>query len=267
MKIESLSHLEGVLGYKTPEMYEILERGEKNHYHFKWEKGIVKGEMVYRQFSPSKKNLRDLQNRMQTRIFQKIALPAHVQGCVTGRGNITNAKLHQGNLYKFHTDLKSYFDFVSNKKVYDALRQLGFSQKVSHLLTRLTTYKGHLPQGPPTSPFLANIAGLEMDEAILTLCREHGITYSRYVDDLCFSSQSDFKAGVPTIIEIIEAHGFFIGYKKTKYKLGRLEITGADIGQNLLRPTKKQLAKYWAPETADYTRKGLDIYFAGLRKK
>lgn len=266
MKIESLSHLEGVLGYKIPEIYDILGRGDKNHYHFKVEKGVVKGEMVYRQFSPSKRCLRDLHNRMQTRIFKKIALPPHVQGCVKDRGNITNAKLHQGNLYKFHTDLKSYFDFVSNKKVYDALRRLGFSQKVSHLLTRLTTYKGHLPQGPPTSPFLANIAGLEMDEAILALCKEHGITYSRYVDDLCFSSQNDFKAVVPMIIEIIEAHVFFIGYKKTKYKIGRLEITGADVGQNLLRPTKKQLAKYSDPQTQDYTRKGLDIYFAGLRK-
>jgi RNA-directed DNA polymerase len=265
--IRSLSHLEGVLGYTTEEMEKVLSETEKNHYHFQRLKSIEKGERKYRHFFPSKRDLRDLQNRIQSRIFDKILLPSHIQGCTKGRGNITNAKLHQGKLCKLHTDLKSYFDFVSNKKVYDALRRLGFSPKVSNLLTRLTTFRGHLAQGPPTSPFLANIAALDMDEVILELCGRHGIIYSRYVDDLCCSSESDFKELVVHIRQIIEQHGFFIGFKKTIYKKGRIEITGADIGQNLLRPTKKQLKKYYDPETKDYTRKGLNIYFAGLRNK
>lgn len=265
--IKSLSHLEGVLGYSVQEMADILSDAEKNHYHFQRFKGVVKGEKKYRHFYPSKKNLRDLQNRIQSRIFQKITLPAHIQGCTKGRGNITNAKLHQGKLYKFHTDLKSYFDFVTNKKVYDALIHQGFSQKVNHLLTRLTTFRGHLAQGPPTSPFLANIAGLNMDADILALCAQHDIVYSRYVDDLCFSSAKDFKKLIPEIRQIVELHDFRIGFNKTVYKKGRLEITGADIGQNLLRPTQKQLTKYIDPETKDHTRKGLDIYFAGLRNK
>ena len=265
--IRSLSHLEGVLGYTRSEMYEILKDKENQHYHFTQSKGIIKGVEKFRHFFPSKRNLKDLQNRIHSRIFRLIPLPSHVQGCVRGRGNITNARLHQGNLYKFHTDLKSYFDFVSNKKVYNSLRALGFSQKVSHLLTQLTTFRGHLAQGPPTSPFLANVAALDMDQKLISICQEYNILYSRFVDDLCFSSQTDFKLYLPIFIKIITQEGFCIGYKKTKYKLGRLEITGGDIGQNLLRPTKKQLVKYNDPTTPDYSRKGLEIYFAGLRKK
>src|SRR5688500_945190 len=127
--IRSLSHLEGVLGYTQTEMYEILKDKENQHYHFTQSKGIIKGVEKFRHFFPSKRNLKDLQNRIHSRIFRLIPLPSHVQGCVRGRGNITNARLHQGNLYKFHTDLKSYFDFVSNKKVYNSLHALGFSQK------------------------------------------------------------------------------------------------------------------------------------------
>src|SRR5262245_24787846 len=128
--IRSLSHLTGTLGYTIGEMETILSETDKNHYHFQKFKSIEKGEKKHSHFYPSKKSLRDLQNRIQSRIFQKIQLPPHIQGCTIGRGNITNAKLHQGKLYKLHTDLKSYFDFVTNKKVYDALIRHGFSQKV-----------------------------------------------------------------------------------------------------------------------------------------
>ncbi|RFS26807.1 RNA-directed DNA polymerase [Chitinophaga silvatica] len=265
--IQSLLHLQAVLGYSIEEMEHLISEKDKYYYHFSQTKGFEKGVEQFRHFFPSKKNLRDLHNRIHTRIFRKIPLPPHVHGSVVGRGNVTNTKAHQGKLYKLHTDLKSYFDFVSNKKVYDALRGLGFSQKVCHLLTELTTLNGHLPQGPPTSPFLANIVGLQMDNDLLNFCNDHQITYTRYVDDLGFSCQVDFKDLIPKIVDIINQNGFLISYKKTVYKKGRIEITGISIGQNNLLPTKKHLAKYSDPLTPAHTRKGLGIYFAGFSPK
>jgi RNA-directed DNA polymerase len=265
--ISSLSHFEAITGYSQEEITSILANKKKYYYHFSQSKGLEKGIEKFRHYYPSKGRLRDLQNRIHSRIFAPIELPPHVQGCVSGRGNITNAKLHQGKLFKFHTDLKSYFDFVTNEKVYDALRKLGFSQKVSYLLTEVTTYKGHLPQGPPTSPFLANIVALDIDNEILTLCKQNHITYSRYVDDLCFSSQTDFKPLLSDIINVVNRNGFLIGFKKTVYKKGRLEITGADIRNNKLSPTKNQLRKFRDPATPDHTKKGLVAYFKGLTKK
>ena len=262
--IQSISHLEGVTGYTQEEMTAILAELPDYYYHFAQSKGIEKGIKKFRHYNPSRGRLRDLQNRIHTRIFSSISLPLHVQGCVTGRGNITNARAHQGKTYKFHTDLRSYFDFVSNKKVYNALRRFGFSPTVSRLLTQLTTFKGHLPQGPPTSPFLANIAALPMDEAILALVTPHDITYTRYVDDLCFSAQQDFQSLVPAILTIVQQHGFLYGHKKTYYKKGPLEITGATVGNNDLTPTVRQWEKYYAAETEEPTRMGLRAYFTGL---
>lgn len=265
--INSLSELQGKLGYTLTQIKVILSNKEEYYYHFSKLKQTIAGEKKYRHFNPSKSELKDLHNRIHTRIFGNITLPKHVQGCVRGRGNITNAKLHKGKLFKFHTDLRSYFDYVTNAQVYQALSDLGYSQKVSHYLTKITTHKGHLTQGPPTSPFLANIAALRMDKQILQLCKENGITYSRFVDDLCFSSQMDFKHLVPDIIRIINEAGYLIGYRKTKYKKGSLEITGCDIRNNILRPTVRQMEKYVDPDTPDFTRKGLANYFKGLKKK
>src|SRR5215213_3704583 len=101
--IRKIAHLEGVLGYTLSEMQEVLDQKEKNHYHFQQLKGVVKGEKKFRHFFPSKKNLRDLQNRIQSRVFRHIELPPHIHGCVQKRGNMTNAKEHKGKLYKFHT--------------------------------------------------------------------------------------------------------------------------------------------------------------------
>ena len=264
--IQSIAHLEGILGYTQEEMAAIIAKLPDYYYHFAQPKGIDKGIVKFRHFNPSKGRLRDLQNRIHSRLFSSIPLPQHVQGCVIGRGNITNAKAHQGKAYKLHTDLRSHFDFVSNEKVYDSLRRIDFSQKISRLLTRLTTFRGHLPQGPPTSPFLANITTLPMDEAILGLITPYDITYTRYVDDLCFSSQRDFQSLLPAIFEIVKEHGFLYGHKKTYYKKGPLEITGAKVGNNKLTPTVRQWEKYYARETEDHARKGLDAYFKGLER-
>ncbi len=50
-----------------------------------------------------------------------------------------------------------------------------------------------MPQGTPTSSYLANIVELGFDEKLLEVCNENNITYNRYVDDLTFSVKQDFQ--------------------------------------------------------------------------
>ena len=51
---------------------------------------------------------------------------------------------------------------------------------------------GYLPQGAPTSPKLSNLALRGFDQKIRIIAGQHGLTYSRYADDLTLSTRNEF---------------------------------------------------------------------------
>ena len=153
---------------------------------------IKNGKVQIRILFPSKGKLKIIQSRIK-HLLAKIELPSNILGGVKKCDNIKNAKVHKGKKYHFCTDLKDFFPFITNKAVYNTFIQNGFSPDVSSLLTKLTTCNGELPQGTPTSTHIANLAFLPTDMEIINLCESNKITYTRYVDDLTFSSQDDFQ--------------------------------------------------------------------------
>lgn len=181
-----------------------------------------------RTIRPSLGKLKIIQTNIKNRILTPIQLPDCVHGGVKKRSNITNSKPHQGKKYKFTTDLQEFYPNISSQRVYDTFVKLGFSKHYSHWLTKLTTWKHQLPQGTPTSPHIANIVFLETDKKLMALCKLHNITYTRYVDDLSFSSDQDFQFVLNEIINLITNDNFKINYRKTFYN-GKQTITGIDV--------------------------------------
>src|SRR5690606_32967363 len=98
---------------------------------------------------------------------------------------------------------------------------------------KLTTWKYELPQGTPTSSHLANLVFLETDFRLIELCNQNNIVYTRYVDDLTFSSSICFKHLLNDILYIVISGGFKISYRKTKYE-GFQNITGIDVFNNYI---------------------------------
>jgi RNA-directed DNA polymerase len=264
--IKSLNDLEGKLGYTVEELKDVLQNLPRNYYQFTKKTVKPDGSIKSRPISPSKNTLKDVQNRLVSRLFSKFDFPIHVQGSVRGKSYVTNAQAHLGNMYKFQTDIVGFFSFVTNKAVYDSLIVNNFSQKVANLITKLTTLKGHLPQGTPTSSYIANIVGLGFDKEILKICNENNIIYTRYVDDLTFSSKNDFQDLTFLFIQIINRYGFRISHRKTVYKKGGLEITGCWTVDDVLKPTKKQLQKYNDPNTPKTSKIGIQHHFKRLKE-
>ena len=270
--INTVKHLAYILSVKQSALTEIINNIDSYYYEKKELKRnkdgtpkLKNGLQQTRIIHPSKSQLKLIQTRILKRIFYKIGFPEYAYGGVPGRNNIKNAKAHQGKKYIFSTDLKNYFPTITNRRVFSTYLSLGFSPTVSSLLTKLTTYKGHIPQGAPTSTSLANFCFLSTGNRLYSFSKENHITFTSYVDDLTFSSSNNFKHIVPSIIEIIERDDFFINRKKTKYQTSRPVVTGIPVHNNCLGisdfiKTKHNLS------TSEKTRAGIEKYILRILK-
>lgn len=214
----------------------------------------AKGNTKYRILYPSQGELKKIQSKIKKSIFDKIDLPIYIQGGVKNRSNITNAVLHKGNKYFFVTDIKNFFPSISYKKVYSALMVNNFSSDVAGMITKLTTFKGNLPQGTPTSTVLSNLVFQNVDRDVISICDTYDLVYTRFVDDITISGKKDFQKLSPQIIEPIIGNGFAVSKGKTAYKIGKTDVTGILVCNNSIKTTvkfEKKLLEKQSSETLE----------------
>lgn len=273
-KKNEIKKLSAIVGFK-PDFIELLTNDINNYYN-EWveektdkktgkPKTFKDGTIKKRVIRPSKGELKIIQTRIKNRVLARIELPSNVHGGVKKRSNISNAKPHQGNKYQFTTDLQDFYPSISSKRVYETFLELKYSTHFSRLIAKLTTWKYELPQGTPTSTHIANLVFLKTDIALIELCNKLGITYTRYVDDLTFSSQQDFKPHLNTILEIVKSGGFNISYRKTKYK-GEQNITGVDVFLHKIDAPQKIIERVALEQTSNSAIKPLTNYLNNIRK-
>ena len=110
---------------------------------------------------------KSVQRRMLFRFLKHRAYDEILHGSVPGRSPLTNAGQHLGQACLVRLDIAAFFPHVTVERVYDVwTRQLGLPPERARLLTRLSTFQGHLPQGAPTSSYLANLALAGVDERV-----------------------------------------------------------------------------------------------------
>lgn len=186
--------------------------------------------------------LKEVQKRIRLNFINKVPLPNNVHGFVKKRSNITNAKEHQGNKYLFETDLQEFYPNIDSKRVYEIFIELGYSPHISHWLTQLTTKDNELPQGSPTSPGISNLIFLKTDNKLNEFCKANSIKYTRFADDLTFSSPHDFGDKIEEILNIIINDNFKISRRKTVYN-SKQTITGIQPFLNKIDAPKHLIEK------------------------
>ncbi|MDZ4808792.1 MAG: reverse transcriptase family protein [Bacteroidota bacterium] len=207
---------------------ETIKKNEKD------EPKIKNGVIQKRVLNPSIKRLKVIQKRLQSNILQKLEIPEYAFGAIKGKDNISNAKKHQGKKYIFTTDLTNFFPSVNHRQVFEMYLSFDFSPTVARYLTKLTTYKGKLPQGAPTSPIVANLVFVKTGKRLQEFATENKLTFTSFVDDLTFSSPVDFKDKTQFILDAVIADGFKISHKKTNYKSKLPTVTGIIVKNNNL---------------------------------
>lgn len=165
-------------------------------------------------------------------------------GFVRGRSFIDNAKVHVGANYIVNIDIEDFFPSISVSMVEPVFKALGYNEKTSKELARLTSFNGELPQGAPTSPAIANAIFYQTDQIIEAASQLNGIKYTRYADDLTFSSNVKIPLSFISAIEaIIKSRGFDLNRRKTRYMGANdiKEVTGLILGKDGVRLSRKYL--------------------------
>ncbi len=158
------------------------------------------------------------------------------------RSIFTNAKKHIGKKYLLNIDLDNFFHQITIDKVRQTLahnRLFSFDAETEELLANLVCYKGRLPMGSPASPPLSNFATIALDKELTLWTKHQRIIYTRFVDDLSFSSDKQISAAQYEMInEILCSHQFLPDPKKIKW-YGRndiKEVTGLIVGAKISLP-------------------------------
>lgn len=201
--------------------------------------------------------------------------PSAVTGFVPGRSVVDNASRHIRRNYVYNADLKDFFPSITRKRVKSALMRppFSFGAEAAHLLSGiccahadlarkgreihweiqryrwdgierktvdyLTEVPATLPQGAPSSPVLSNAVCLRLDKRLAGLARRFQATYSRYADDITFSSNHNvFQEGYSFLKEfrkIIADEGFTLNEAKLRLqeKGQRQEVTGLVVNRKV----------------------------------
>jgi RNA-directed DNA polymerase len=151
---------------------------------------------------------------------------------------VTNAYPHIGKAYVMNIDLKDFFTTIRASRVRDLFRSdcFGFDDHISTVLALLVTYRGRLPQGAPTSPVISNLVCLTLDERLQEWAKERLVNYTRYADDLTFSSDHPFgEEDLQALRTLIEQEGFSINDRKVRRKgKGRKKtVTGLIVNKKV----------------------------------
>ena len=188
-------------------------------------------------------------------IFQAMYEPTEAaMGFVPGRSIADNAAIHVGRNYVFNTDLKDFFPSVHQGRIWKMLQLKPFSlnaelasviaglccmQHPDGILDKNNKIIGVLPQGSPCSPILTNIVCRNLDRKLLGLARRFNLKYSRYADDITFSSEYNvFQEGSKFMNEfarIVAEQKFEINEKKTRLQKSgqRQEVTGLLVNKKV----------------------------------
>ncbi|MHC4949226.1 MAG: reverse transcriptase family protein, partial [Planctomycetota bacterium] len=144
--------------------------------------------------------LKAVQRRILRRVLALLVAHPAATGFERGQSIVTNARRHAGRAVVVRLDIVDFFPSTTARRVHDFFRRVGWSREAARRLTDLCTRDGGLPQGAPTSPRLANLVNYRLDTRLARLADVCGAVYTRYADDLCFSTDGDDGGRVGRII-------------------------------------------------------------------
>jgi len=173
----------------------------QNHKYYR-EFTIRKGKKK-RKIQAPRVSLKVIQKWFGSHLAQALPVEDYVFGFVPGRSAVDAAQKHCNSAWVYSVDIKDFFSSTDEAEVKCALLGLGYSQKACDLIVPLCCHRDKLAQGAPSSPVLSNLVMKSVDEKLSVLSCEHGITFTRYADDIVFSGSGEFPEIIKQSVKAI----------------------------------------------------------------
>lgn len=235
------------LGLSEKELKKIWWFREKMYRSFT----LPKGNGKFRTIEAPDNRLKYLQYKIAPLLDQLYRVRNPVHGFVSNKSIKTNALAHVRKRFILNIDLKSFFPSITEKRIVGVLKSLGINNRVAEIIARICCYWGHLPQGAPTSPVLSNMICFRLDKDLLSFAKMVRCIYTRYVDDITFSSYQPMTALFQDVTpaaghfspdllskklqDVVRNNGFEINPNKVHYadRNSRKTVTGLKVNEFL----------------------------------
>lgn len=230
--------------YKAPavEKYKVFEVPKKNG--------------GSRKISSPSTGLKAIQRKLSQVLYSTYKPNISVHGFVPTQSIVTNAEQHIHKRFVFNIDLQDFFGSVHFGRVRGIFMAPPYKlpKEVSTVLAQVCCFENRLPQGAPTSPVVSNMVCARLDSELKRLARKTKCTYTRYADDITFSTTlSQFPQDLAYVIlsvkgdvfktekvevgdrlaSVIKDNGFVINDKKVRlqHRSHHQEVTGITVNQ------------------------------------
>ena len=253
-ELSSLKAFAKFISYSPKGLSYILYKIDNNSKYKTF--NILKSNGNYREIKAPREELK----RLQTIIAKKLSLCYEdicrgyrplSHGFRKGYSIITNAQIHKNRRYIFNIDLKDFFPSLNFGRVrgfFIKSNHFGLNKDVATILAQICCHDNELPQGAPTSPIVSNLIAHIFDIKMVGLAKKEKCTYSRYADDVTFSTNSrEFSKAIAfqnqdalwvpgkELLWCIDQAGFELNNQKTsmQYKTQRQIVTGLIVNKKV----------------------------------
>lgn len=167
---------------------------------------------------------------------------------------MTNGRAHVTRRYVFNVDLHDFFGSINFGRVrgfFIKNKNFQLHPSVATVIAQIACHDNKLPQGSPCSPVISNLIGHSLDIFLAQLAASTGVTYTRYADDLTFSTNKrNFPSSIAaktaehnwepglSLTRIVTRSLFSFNQDKTRmqYRDSRQEVTGLTVNRKVNVP-------------------------------
>ncbi len=254
--IGSLAMLAKTLGVHPKVLTDLASKASNSYTHF-----LVSTKGKDRDVYEPKFELKKLQKRINSRLFEKVQFPNYLQGGIKDESNprdyIENSRIHAGSKFLISLDIRNFYDSIPLESVISVFKHFfKFPDDVSDVLARIVTRDGRVPQGGCTSSYVANLIFHNSEYSYVKKLRDEGFSYSRLLDDVTISSprlisQDEATQRIRYLTGLFKEHGLRLRQSKTKLERSddlnaAYKVTGVWVGHGIpkLRRSERDMIRH-----------------------